>query len=174
MRLKGYGPVIAVIAVLAVLAAAQGIFSRTVQPEMLQSQVGGTENSLQDVQFFDLEIELVDDREIEIRYQARSEDSQTAEIRRGDRDEETLSGQEAVSGVQTIIESAPSLSTAEPLTLIQGLLDQLEIHQAEVKEFDLEYALSDGIERSIELDVDQDRANDDDDDDDDDDDAFGD
>lgn len=51
---------------------AQGILSRNSQPEMLQSQVGGTGNSLQEVTMFDLEIELQNDGEIEMRYMARA------------------------------------------------------------------------------------------------------
>ncbi|HKM42382.1 MAG TPA: YusW family protein [Limnochordia bacterium] len=160
MKLKDYGLVIVMIALLAVLAAAQGIFSRTVQPEMFQSQVGGTGTSLEDIKRFDLEIELDDDRDIEIRYRTRDEEFE-AQIRRDDRNDQTLSGEEAVRAVRTIIESSPSLGTTEPLTLIQGILDQLEVHQANLKEFDLEYTLSDGSERSIELEVDKDRADDD-------------
>ncbi|NLL43348.1 MAG: hypothetical protein GX251_08405 [Firmicutes bacterium] len=161
-RFKGYGPVIMIIALLAGLAGAQAIFGRGAQPEMFQSQVGATENSLQEVKFFDLEIELKDDSEIEVRYGARGEGSQRAELRRDDRNERLL-GDEALEQVRVIVESSPPLTSAEPLTLIQGVLDQLEIHQADVKEFELEYELNDGRERKIELEVDKDRDDDDDD-----------
>lgn len=160
MELKGYGPIIIIIAVLAILATAQGLYGGAVQPDMLQSQVSGTGTSLEEIRRFDLEIELNDDREIEIRYQTQGEETQ-AQVRRGDQNGETLSGEEATRSVQTIIESAPSLTNTEPLTIIQGILDQLGVHQANVKEFDLEYTLADGMERTIELEVDKDRDDDD-------------
>lgn len=160
MKFKEYGPVIMIIAVLAVLAGAQGMFSRSTQPEMLQSQVGGTGNSLQEVTMFDLEIESHEGSEIEMRYMARGEDLQMAEVRRDDRNE-LLSGDEALEEIRVIVESSPPLTSTEPLSLIQGILDQLEIHQADVKDFDLEYELADGTERTIELEVDKDRGDND-------------
>ena len=160
MKFKEYGPVIMIIAVLAVLAGVQGMFGRTTQPEMLQSQVGGTGNSLREVTVFDLEIELHEGSEIEMRYMARDEDLQMAEVRRNDRNER-LSGDEALEEIRVIVESSPPLTSTEPLSLIQGILDQLEIHQADVKDFDLEYELADGTKRTIELEVDKDRGDND-------------
>lgn len=159
-KFKGYGPVIMIISLLAVLAGAQAIFGRGAQPEMFQSQVGGTGNSLQEVRFFDLEIELKDDAEIEIRYGSRGQEPQMAQLRREDTSER-LSGEEALERVRAIVESSPPLTSSEPLSIIQGVLDQLEVHQADVKEFELEYKLNDGTERKIELEVDKERDDDD-------------
>lgn len=159
-KFKGYGPVIMIISLLAVLAGAQAIFGRGAQPEMFQSQVGGTGNSLQEVRFFDLEIELKDDAEIEIRYGSRGQEPQMAQLRREDTSER-LSGEEALERVRAIVESSPPLTSSEPLSIIQGVLDQLEVHQADVKEFELEYELNDGTERKIELEVDKERDDDD-------------
>ena len=159
-KFKGYGPVIMIISLLAVLAGAQAIFGRGAQPEMFQSQVGGTRNSLQEVRFFDLEIELKDDAEIEIRYGSRGQEPQMAQLRREDTSER-LSGEEALERVRAIVESSPPLTSSEPLSIIQGVLDQLEVHQADVKEFELEYELNDGTERKIELEVDKERDDDD-------------
>lgn len=166
MKFKGYGPVVMIIVFLTVLAGARSLLSQGPEPEMLQSQVGGAENSLEQVATLELEIELRDDSEIELRYMARGEGSPMVELRRDDRNE-NLSGDDALEGVRVVIESSPPLTTSEPLTLIQSILDQLSIHQADVREFELEYELVDGTERSIELDVDRDRENDDSDSDDD-------
>jgi hypothetical protein len=160
MKIKDFGPVIMIIVVLAVLAGAQGLLNRTSQPEMLQSQVAGTGNSLQDVRMFDLEIELKDDKEIVMRFTNSDQKEQMAELKREDR-QERLTGEEAMEGIRVIVESSPPLTSTEPLTLIQGILDQLEIHQADVRELELEYELSDGTERKIELEVDKDRDDDD-------------
>lgn len=160
MNLKGFGPIIVIVAVLAVLTISQGLFNSSIEPEMLQSQVSGTGTSLGDVKKFELEIELNNNRDIEIRYQTQGERTE-AQYLREDQNGEMLSGEEATSAIQVIIESAPSLANTEPLTLIQGILDQLEIHQANLREFDLDYELMDGMERSIELEVDIERGNDD-------------
>lgn len=159
MSFKGYGPIIMIIAFLTVLVGAQSMFSSTPQPEMLQSQVGGTENSLQEVILFDLELELHDGTETEMMYLAQGDDTYVAEFRRENRDQD-LSGQEALDQIRTVVESAPPLTSTESLTLIQGILDQLQIHQGDVKEFELEYELADGTERSIDLEVDNERDGD--------------
>lgn len=83
-----------------------------------------------------------------------------AQLRREDTSER-LSGEEALERVRAIVESSPPLTSSEPLSIIQGVLDQLEVHQADVKEFELEYELNDGTERKIELEVDKERDDDD-------------
>lgn len=61
--------------------------------------------------------------------------------------------------IQIVVESSPAFTSSEPLTLIQGILDQLQINQADVREFELEFELMDGTERKIELEVDADLYN---------------
>ena len=158
MKLKGYGPIIMIIVVLAVLAGAQEMLSRTPQPEMLQSQVGGPGNSLKEVTMFELEIALRNDQEIELLYIARDQDTPAATVRRDDRNKHS-SGEEAMEEIQIVVESSPAFTSSEPLTLIQGILDQLQINQADVREFELEFELMDGTERKIELEVDADLYN---------------
>lgn len=104
----------------------------------------------------DLEIELVNDAEVTLTYLAEEGQEPRAVIRRGDRPEQQeITGQEAIDQTQAIAGAIPPLPTGEPLTLIQAVLDQLAIAQADVKEFELDFLLTDGTRGSVELQVDE-------------------
>ena len=159
MKWKGYIPVVMMIAVLAVFVGAQEMLSRTPQPDMLQSQVSGPGNTLQEVRRFELELELRNDQDIEVHYVSDDQGFPLATVRREDRPRHST-GEEAVDEIRILVESSPALTGNEPLTLIQGILDQLQVNQADLKDLELEFELMDGTQREIELEVD----NDDDDD----------
>lgn len=132
-------------------------------PEHYQSQAGGASTAIDEVVKFDLEIELTNDRELEMYYWRDREGKARANLEHWDdrdRDEES-----ARREIENLITNLPPLTTKEPLTIIQATLDQLEISQDELEEFELEYKLADGFTNKIDLEV-----NDVDDDDDDDDD----
>ena len=108
---------------------------------------------------FELEIELRNGQEIELLYMDRNQDTPAATVRRDDRNTQS-SGEEALNEIQIIVESSPALTSSEPLTLIQGMLDQLEINQADLSEFELEFELMDGTECKIDLEVEAGSSND--------------
>ncbi|HHT43326.1 MAG TPA: hypothetical protein GX014_08020 [Firmicutes bacterium] len=135
MKLKHYIPLI-VFLLLAGAAVVQGL-RRDVTPQQLQSQVAAPENSLDQIASLELEIELVEGKEVQMRYSRQAGDDDSAER------------------VRMLIEALPPLGERRPLAIIQAALDHLEIDETNVQEFELEYELGDNFERKIELDVDR-------------------
>jgi hypothetical protein len=99
--------------------------------------VAAPENSLDQIASLELEIELVEGKEVQMRYSRQAGDDDSAER------------------VRMLIEALPPLGERRPLAIIQAALDHLEIDETNVQEFELEYELGDNFERKIELDVDR-------------------
>ncbi|NMB02140.1 MAG: hypothetical protein GX971_11610 [Firmicutes bacterium] len=153
MNVKRYIPLI-VLVLLVAAATVQGLRQQS-QPKLLQSQVAGTENTLEQISDFELEIELREGREIEMKYSSQGPAS-------SNRTGQSTSGDPAVEEIRTLVEALPPLTENRPLAIIQATLDYLEIDESTVKEFELEYELMDSIKKSIELDVDRNRDDNDD------------
>lgn len=145
MNFRRYIPIV-ILLLLITAATVQGLRRQTAEPELFQSQVAGTENSLEQISNLELEIELREGREIEMEYSSRRQNS-------GD--------DEANEEIRSLVEALPPLTENRPLAIIQATLEHLGIDESNVKEFELEYELTDGIERSIELEVDNDNDDDD-------------
>lgn len=146
MNLKRYIPLI-VLVLLVAAATVQGLRQQTTEPKLFQSQVSGTENSIEQISSFELEIELREGKEIEMEYSNRRQNT-----------EENQETQK----IRNLVEALPPLTESRPLATIQATLDHLGIDEENVKEFELEYELNDGIDRKIELEVDHDDDDDDD------------
>lgn len=147
MNFRRYIPIV-ILLLLVTAATVQGLRRQTAEPELFQSQVAGIENSLEQISTLELEIELREGREIEMEYYSRQQSSGDDEV-----NEE----------IRSLVEALPPLTENRPLAIIQATLEHLGIDESNVKEFELEYELTDGIERSIELEVDNDNDDDDDD-----------
>ncbi|HHT36954.1 MAG TPA: hypothetical protein GX019_07225 [Firmicutes bacterium] len=154
MKSRQYIPII-VLAVLALLVGANSFFAKPPDsdaPRFFQSQAGGAGSSPADVVKFELDIELMDGDEIEMDYSKDRDGRPRAEIVR--RNGEKLSGDEAAAEIETLISSLPPLTSREPLTLVQGVLDQLQIAQDDLEEFELKYRMTAGFSNKIELEID--------------------
>ena len=154
MKFKRYIPLL-VLVILAAAAVIQGLRSQVAQPELLQSQVTAAANSLDMISSWELEIELHGGEELEMSYSSRGRASSTGLGRR-------RSDDDAVEEIRLLVEALPPLAEGMPLGIIQAALDHLEIDESDVKEFELEYELTDGFERKIDLDVNSDDDNDND------------
>lgn len=153
MNYKRYLP-LAILLLLVAAATVQGLRQQTAEPELYQSQVAGTENTLEQIAELELEIELREGREIEMEYdgEGRAKSNSTGQA---------TSGDNAVEEIRSLVEALPPLGENRPLAMIQAVLEHLGIDESNVKEFELEYELQDGLERTIELDVDRDNDDDD-------------
>lgn len=163
MNFRKYLPVILIILTLSVMVGAQEFLRQAEpdSPDQLRSQVGNVGNSLDNIRKWDLEIELFDDAEIDFLYESHNQDSPRASVIREDRPEnQRITGEEAVAEIEMLVNALPTLPTNEPLTLIEAILEQLEISQSDINEFELEYRLADGTVYDIELEVDDDDADD--------------
>lgn len=159
MKIKHYLPVILIVVIFGVLIGVNSFLTRHLEPdspELYQSQAGDVGNSLKDITKFELEIELKKGNEIRMDYWTDQQGTPMAIVHRSDRpaNEGTVSDEKAKEEIQTLIASLPPLTAKEPLTLIQPVLDQLAIHQADIKDFELEYELTDGTHSKIELEID--------------------
>lgn len=159
MKMRQYLPVILIVAVLGVLAGAQTFLARGPEPnspELYQSQVGKPGNFLENMAEFELDIELRDNKRVKMHHLKNEQDSAMASVLRGDRSdtENPISGEQAVQEIKNLVGSLPSFTAKEPLALIKAVLDQLEIHEKDLREFELAYELADGTRGSVELDVD--------------------
>lgn len=159
MKIQRFIPFLIIAVVLGVLVYTQGWLQPKPEvdaEEEIRSQAATPGNRLEDIRRMDLEIELVNDAEVTLTYLAEEGQEPRAVIRRGDRPEQQeITGQEAIDQTQAIAGAIPPLPTGEPLTLIQAVLDQLAIAQADVKEFELDFLLTDGTRGSVELQVDE-------------------
>jgi len=156
MKIQRFIPVLVIAVILVALAYAQGWLqtkprSGTVEEE-IRSQAATPGNRLEDLRRLDLEIELVNDAEIKLAYNAQEGQDPRAMLRRGDRpDEGEVTGQAAVDQTEAIAAAIPSLPTSEPLTLIQSVLDQLAIAEGDVREFEFEYELTNGTRGAVDF-----------------------
>ncbi|HHT73991.1 MAG TPA: hypothetical protein GX008_09785 [Firmicutes bacterium] len=157
MKIQRFIPFLVVAVIAGALAYGQGWLQPKQSPktgEEIRSQVATPGNRLEDLRRLDLEIELVNDREVKLTYAASGDQDPRAAIRRGDRpDEGEITGQEAVDQIEAIAGAIPPLPADEPLTLIQAVLDQLAIAQTDVREFEFEYVLTDDSRGVVELQV---------------------
>lgn len=151
MKIRHYVPLI-VLAILITAAAVQGL-RRTPEPEHFQSQVAATENTLEDLARFELEIELREGRELEMEFRSPNQASSNASG-------EHKTGDEALGEVRSLVEALPPFRESRPLVVIQAVLDHLGLEESNLKEFELEYELRDNLERTIDLKVDGERNDD--------------
>ncbi len=167
MKYERFLPVLIIAVILGALVYAQGWLGNQSAPEPetneeIRLQAAQANNKLEDIVWFDVEIELMNDAEIEVTYSASEGRDPRARIRRGNQpDNPEITGQDAINQVEGIAAAIPPLTSNEPLNLIQAILDQLEIAQSDVDEFEVEYRLKDGTRGAVELDV---KDHDDDDD----------
>lgn len=166
MKFKHYLPIVIVIAMFGILVGANNFLTKTQSiepenPQLYQSQAADGGNDLEKITNFELEIELKNDDEIEMHYWTDQEGTAQAII---DQDNNRTQDQAAQEQVQQLINSLPPLAQTEPLTLIQAVLDQLEISQNDLDEFELKYRLTDGTYNKIELEIEDDDDDDNDDD----------
>jgi|SRR5690554_5790690 len=170
MRIQRYLPILIIAVILGALAYAQGWLDTSALPETnlpdeIRSQAAAPNNNIEDIAWLELDIELMNEDEIELEYRSSGDDERHARLKRDDRpDQREVTGQDAVDQTAAIVGAVPPLDTNEPLSLIQGVLDQLEISQSDVKEFELEYRLKDGTRGSVDLEI-KDSIDDDDNDD---------
>ncbi|NLM39272.1 MAG: hypothetical protein GX205_04395 [Firmicutes bacterium] len=159
MKYERYVPVLIITVILGALVYAQVRLGNQNTPgpdtgEEIRLQAATVNNKLDDIDWFDVEIELMNDAEIEVTYSAGENQDPRARIRRGDQpDQPEITGQDAINQVESIVAAIPPLTSNEPLNLVQAILDQLQIAQSDVDEFEVEYQLKDGTRGAVELDV---------------------
>ena len=159
MKIRGYLPVIVALAILAILLGTPEFLARNRtdhQEEQYRSQVGNSDNTLESFSLLKLEIELLKDREIMLRYAPDIKDSAQAMLQTDDqRKANWVSGREATEEIARFLDSLPPLINDQPLTLIQAILDHWGLKQEELTELELQYEFADGRARKIQLEIDR-------------------
>jgi len=157
MKLQRFIPFVVIAVLVGALAYAQvGLRPKQKQDtgEQMRSQVSTPGNRLEDFRRLDVEIELVNGAEVTLVMINQDDEDPRAVLRRGDRPEqEEATGQEALDQTEAVVGAIPALPTNEPLKLIQAVLDQLAVAQADVREFEFEYILANGESGAVELQV---------------------
>ena len=62
--------------------------------------------------------------------------------------------EEGQEQIKNLLGSIPALNSAHPLNLIESVLEQLQISEGNVHEFELRYELKDGTRGRVELEID--------------------
>jgi molybdopterin converting factor small subunit len=123
------------------------------ESQQLKTQIPGGANSLEQLERFQLALELEDDAQIEMDYEKLSDKETFALVRRANPDGniERLEGDSAQQQIQALIQNLPALSETEPLALIESILEQEGISANKVRSIDLRYKLKDGSEKMVSL-----------------------
>ena len=153
MKIQRFIPFLVVAVIAGALAYGQGWLQPKQSPktgEEIRSQVATPGNRLEDLRRLDLEIELVNDREVKLTYAASGDQDQGGHSAR---DRQMKAKLLAKLWTDQAIAGAIPLPADEPLTLIQAVLDQLAIAQTDVREFEFEYVLTDDSRGVVELQV---------------------
>ena len=119
----------------------------------LKTQIPGGANSLDQLDRFQLAMELEDNTQVEMDYEKPEGEEMFALVRRetAEGDVDRVEGDPALKQIQALVQSIPSLTESETLKVIQRILDQEKVAAEKLRRFELRYQLKDGLQKMITL-----------------------
>lgn len=119
----------------------------------LKTQIPSGANSIDQLDRFQLALELEDNTQVEMDYEKLEGEKMFALVRRetAKGDVDRAEGDSALKQIQALVQSIPSLTESETLKIVQGILDQEKAAAEKLRHFELRYQLKDGMEKTITL-----------------------